>query len=895
MEDSPERNMRLLLRLLLAMIDLGAWLAPPSRRRAWRRQWRADILHEWQWLSRSDASLLGRATLVRRAAGALRHAFWLRRHVRRLEMITHDLRYGWRQMLRRPGVTLAAVLTLGLGIGANVMMYSWLDGRLRRLVPGAIDPDRLVAMNGVWRARNTLNTSYQDFLDFRERRPSTIEDLIVYTLVPLNMRIGGDPMRVFGEVVSGNYFDVLGVRPALGRMFLRDEGTTPNRYPVVVFSYNFWQRRFAGDPSVVGRTVTLNARAFTVVGVAAEGFRGAEPYLNLDLWVPVVMQPSLTAGGDRLSVRGNHWLEAMVRLKPGVSIARAQADLNVVAADLGRAYPADSFPGVQLYELWRAPSMGGAAVTAVMGIQLGVAAIVLLIACANVANLLLASAATRQRETAVRLTLGASRGRLVQQLLTESTMLAGAGGLTGVVFAYWTKGLAKAFIPPAPLPIDFEPQLNGVVMLFGVAITIATAFVFGLVPALQGSQGSVVTALKEAASGATASPRRARLRHALVVAQVALSLLLLVSAGLFIRTLVNAQSVDPGFSMRNGLLASIDLQATGYDEVRGRAFQQQLAARVRDVPGVEAASVAQRIPLGFGSTSDMSVTVEGYTPAPNEEMHVYYNRVGPAYFATMGISIFEGREFSERDSDGARDVTVINETLARRYFPGRSAIGGRIHVGPRTVDIVGIARDGKYSSVSEPPRPFMYLSLQQWYRPDIVLIARTTGDPAAHVAAVQAAVHALDPNLPLFDVRTVAEHLEVSVFIQRMIATLLGGFGALALLLAVVGLYGVIAAIAVQRTTEIGMRMALGATRQDILALVLRQGWSMTMAGVAVGLSAAFAVTRLFRSLLVGVTATDAVSFIGTTLLLVVVALLACYVPARRAAALDPLQALRNE
>ena len=886
--------MRLLLRVLLAMIDLAARLAPPSRRRGWRRQWRADIVHEWQWLSRSDSGVLGRATLVRRAAGALRHAFWLRRHVRRLEMISHDLRYGWRQMLRRPGVTSAAVLTLGLGIGANVMMYSGLDGRLRGLVPGAADADRLVALNGVWGTRNTLNTSYQDFLDLRERRPATIEDLFVYTLVPLNMRIDGAPMRVFGEVVSGNYFDVLGVRPALGRMFLRDEGTTPNRYPVVVFSYNFWQRRFAGDPSAVGRTVTLNGRAFTVVGVAAKGFRGAEPYLNLDLWVPVVMQPSLTAGGDRLSVRGNHWLEAMVRLKPGVPIARAQADLNIVAADLGRMYPVDSFPGVQLYELWRAPSMGGAAVTAVMGIQLAVAAIVLMIACANVANLLLASAATRQRETAVRLTLGASRGRLVQQLLTESTLLAAAGGITGLLFAYWTKDLAKAFAPPAPLPIDIEPRLNGVVLLFGAAITIATAFVFGLVPALQGSQASVITALKEAASGATAPPRRARLRHALVVAQVALSLLLLVSAGLFIRTLVNAQSVDPGFSLRNGLLASIDLQASGYDTAHGRAFQQQLVTRVRDVPGIEAASIAQRLPLGFGSSGDMTVTVEGYTPAPNEEMHVYYNRVGPAFFATMGIGIVQGREFSERDGD-TRDVTVINETLARRYFPGRGAIGGRIHVGERALEVVGIARDGKYSSVSEPPRPFMYLPLQQWYRPDVVLIARTAGDPSARVAALQAAVHTLDPSLPLFDVRTVAEHLEVSVFMQRMIATLLGGFGGLALLLAVVGLYGVIAAIAAQRTTEIGMRMALGATRGDIVALVLRQGCSMTMAGVAVGLAAAFALTRLFRSLLVGVTATDTVSFIATTLLLVVVALLACYVPARRAAAVDPLQALRNE
>jgi len=884
----------LLLRVLLALIDAGSWLAPPSRRREWRRQWRADILHEWRWLSRPESGVAARATLVRRTAGALRHALWLRGHVRRLEMITHDLRYGWRQMVRRPGITIAAVLTLGLGIGANMVMYSWLDGRLRGLVPG-VDQDRLVAMNGVWRSRNTLSTSYQDFLDFRARRPASVEDLIVYSLAPMNLRTDGEPMRVFGELVSGNYFDVLGVRPALGRLFLREEGTTPNRFPVVVLSHNFWQRRFAGDPSIAGRTVTLNSRAFTVVGVAPQGFRGAEPYLNLDLWVPVVMQPSLTSGGDRISTRGNHWLEAIVRLAPGVTLARAQADLSLIAADLARAYPGDSFSGVQLYELWRAPSMGGAAVTAVMGIQLAVAAIVLLIACANVANLLLASAATRQRETAVRLTLGASRGRLMQQLLTESTLLAVAGGAAGLLFAYWTRDLARVFVPPAPLPIDFEPRMNGVVLLFGLGITFATALVFGLMPALQGSQTSVITALKEAASVATATPRRARLRRALVVAQVALSLLLLVSAGLFIRTLVNAQSVDPGFATRNGLVASIDLQATGYDAARGRALQQQIVARVLDVPGVEAASVAQRMPLGFGGSSDMSIAVDGYSPAPNEEMHVFYNRVGAAYFTAMGIRLLDGREFTDRDGDGARDVTVVNETLARRYFPGRSAVGGRIRIGSRAVEIVGVAHDGKYSAVNEAPRPYMYLPLQQWYRPDVVLIAKTAGEPATVLPALQAAVHALDPNLPLFDVRTIAEHLEVSVFVQRMIATLLGVFGGLALLLAVVGLYGVIAAIAAQRTVEIGMRMALGATRGDIVALILRQGCSMTLVGVVIGLAGAFAVTRLFSSLLVGVTATDAVSFTATTALLALVALLASYVPARRAATLDPLQALRNE
>jgi predicted permease len=405
----------------------------------------------------------------------------------------------------------------------------------------------------------------------------------------------------------------------------------------------------------------------------------------------------------------------------------------------------------------------------------------------------------------------------------------------------------------------------------------------------------VITALKESAAAVTAAPRRARLRKTLVVAQVALSLLLLVSAGLFLRTLVNAQAADPGFSTRSGLLASIDLQPAGYDPPRGGAFQRLMLARIRDIRGVEAASLAQRVPLGFGGSSDIGVSVEGYTPAPNEEVGTYYNRVGSDYFRTMGIGLVAGREFTDRDTADAPAVCVINETVARRYFAGRNPIGGRIRVSTRPVEVVGIARDGKYSSISEAPKAFMYLPLQQAYRADVVLLMKTQGDPAAVVPLLHETMRALDANISLFDVRTIAEHLEISVFLQRMIASLLGAFGALALLLSTVGLYGVIAAIAAQRTPEIGMRMALGATRRDIVSLILKQAMGMTAIGVGVGLAGAFGVTRLFKSLMVGVSTTDGMSFAGTTLLLVLVALAASYIPARRAAAIDPLQALRNE
>jgi predicted permease len=883
-----------LLRTLLAAISAIQWLAPASRRREWRRQWEADIRHEWNWQGRHPRGLAGRASLASRTAGAVRHAFLLRLHVRRLEMITQDLRYGWRHMLARPGMTAAAVLTLGLGIGANVTMYSWLDGRIRQPLTGVEHGERIVALNTTSATRQDLSTSYPDFLDYRQQRPASVDDLIAYTLAPMNMRADGDPQRVFGEMVSGNYFTALGVRAALGRTFLPQEDTTPNRDAVVVLSHNFWQRRFAGDPAIVGRTLTLNGRAFAVVGVGPPGFHGVEPYLNIDMWVPMMMQEAV-GGTSRLASRGHHWLEVMVRLKPDATVARAESDLIIVARGIAKAYPQQSFESIKLYELWRAPSMGGAAITAVMGVQLGVAGVVLLIACANVANLLLANAATRQRETAVRLTLGASRGRLVQQMLTESTLLAAMGGTAGVVIAYWTKDLVRLFIPPAPLPIELNPTLNGAVLLFAAAVTMATALIFGVMPALQGSAWSLVAALKESAGSVTASPRGARLRKTLVAAQVALSLVLLIASALFIRTLMNAQTVDPGFTARSGVLATIDLLPAGYDEARGRVFFRQLLPRVREVPGVDAATLMQRMPLGFGGNASFIVSVEGYTPAAKEEILVNYNRVGPDHLRTLGIPLLAGRDIDERDTADATNVAVVNETLVRRYFEGRSPIGQHIKVGTTVVEVVGVARDVKYSNITDPPRPFMYVALDQWYRADVVLAVRSNAPAGALVAALQTSVRSLDANVPLFDVRTIAEHLEVGVFVQRMIASLLGAFGGLALLLATVGLYAVIAAIAAQRTPEIGMRMALGAGTVDIVRLILSQAVGMIGAGLAAGLVIAAVVTRLFKSLLVGVGATDAVSFASTTALLLVVALAASYLPARRAAAIDPLAALRNE
>ncbi len=809
-------------------------------------------------------------------------------------MITQDIRYGWRLMVRKPGFTTVAVLTLGLGIGANATIYSWVESGLRRPLPGVADPARVVMLDGMTGARDTYAISYPDFVHYRERRPAGVADAIGYHMLPMSLRTTDEPLRVWGQIVTGNYFDMLGVRAALGRTFRPEEDRTPNTHPVVVLSHKFWERHFGSDPGILGRAVTLNSHAFTIIGVADAAFRGNEPFLSMDLWVPTMMQPAVMSG-SALDSRASRWLQTMVRLKPGVPLDRAQSEFDVVSRNLAAAYAEDAGRSVRLYEIWRAPGRSGATMLPGLLVMMAFAGVVLLIACANVANLLLARAVGRQRETAVRLALGAGRRRLVQQLLTESALLAAAGGVAGLVIARWTAHIMNGLVPPLPIPIVTDPSLNAPVLVFTTVVTALSAIAFGLVPALQGSSSSMLSSLKASAASVTSSPNRARARRALVVAQVAASLILLVSASLFMRALRNAQTVDPGFSTRSGLLTSIDLTPSGYDESHGRAFYRDLVSRVREIPGVEAATIATRVPLIFWNASDVRVGIDGYTPAPNEDVVVDTNRVGSDYLRTMGVALVEGRDFTDRDTTTMPDVGVVNETLARRYFKGASPIGGRIRIGRRTVQVVGVARDGKYTWITEAPRAFLYLPFQQWYRPDAVLHVKTAGDPGAVVPAVQRAVRDLDQNVPLFEMRTIAEHLEVATLLQRQIAGMLSVFGALALLLATVGLYSVIAATAAQRTPEIGMRMALGATRRDIVSLIVKQGLGMTVAGIGIGLGVALGVTQLFKSLLVGVSATDGVSYIGTTTLLVIVALAATYLPARRAAAVDPLAALRAE
>jgi predicted permease len=883
------------LALVLAWVAVWEPLAPASRRTTWRDQWRADLWHYWTWLSRHEPSRPRAAlALFARASACVPHAIALRLTEWSLFMLMSDVRFAWRMLVRRPAFTTVAVLILGLGIGANATIFSWVESVLLRPLPGVAGQDRLVALRGTMPDRTNLSFSYPNFTDLRNARPDGLEDVIAFRAAAMNLRAGGEPIRVWGELVTPNFFDVLGVPIANGRGFLPSDAAAPGREPVAVLSDGCWRRVFGADPSAIGRAITLNGRAFTVVGVAPEGFRGSVAALSLDVFVPITMQQAVMEG-DRLAQRGSAFLQVFGRLAPGATIAQAQASASVVAARLAEAYPESNRDrGILAVPLWRDGASG--ILLPIMATLMGVVGVVLLIACANLAGLMLARATGRQREVAVRLAVGASRGRLVRQFLVESLLLAAAGGVAGVVLSYWTSGLLNAFIPRTPFPVNLDAGVSGTVLAFSVAVTLVTALAFGLLPAVRASRPDVGTALKDAAASVTPNAGRGRLRQALVVSQVALSLVLLVCAALFLRSLERAHAIDPGYTLRDGLLASIDLLPNGYDAARGAAFYRELLRRLDAVPGVEAATVAAAVPLELGpSGSDMSVDVDGYQPRPGEAVQAYYNRVAPRYFETMGVPIVRGRALDERDVEGAALAVVVNETMARRYWGARDPIGGRIEFGSGPAVVVGIAKNGKYGQLNEAPRSYMYLSIYQYFRPDVILHVRTAGNPAAVLPAVRVELERLDPNLPMFDVRTVEEHRRMSVFMPRMAGLLLGLFGLLALLLALVGLYSVISYSVGQRTHEIGVRVALGASRGEITRMVLRQGIRVTALGLVIGLALAAGAAQVLAGQLMGLPPLDPLSFVVMTALLGAVATAAAAIPARRAARLDPLRALRHD
>ena len=810
-----------------------------------------------------------------------------------------EIRYAGRALLQRPGFSLIAVLTLALGIGANTAIFSLVNTVLLRSLPFE-RPDEVFAMN-MRRKDDTMSAlSYPNYIDFRDRN-EVLSGLLVYRFVPLSLSRSGGNERIWGYEVSGNYFDVLGVKPLHGRTFLPEEDKTRLTHPVVVLSYDSWQRRFGGDPGVVGTDILINDRQFRVIGIAPEPFKGTEQVYEAELWVPTAMMDWVEPGSNSLDERGANNFFGIARVKPGIESSQAEASLNLLAEQLAKEYP-DTNEG-QSVRLgppgFIIPELRGAVVSFTWVLMAAVA-LVLLVTCTNLAGLLLARATERRREIAIRLAMGASRVRLIRQLLTESLLLSIVGGAAGLLLAIWIVKVLLALKPPIDFPLTIDLGLDWRVLLFSAGVSLVAGAVFGLAPALQSTRPNLLNALKD--TSAQGGAGRTRLRSVLVVAQIAISLMVLIAAGLVVRTLQQLQTMNPGFDPQNALTMSFDLSLQGYDAARGEQFYRQLPERVRALPGVKSAAVSSYIPLSLNYNS-RNIYVEGEPVERGGNAPSAMNAaVGPRYFETMGTPIVSGREFTEHDVEKSEQVAIVNETFVRRLMPAvnspAEAVGKRVSFGDANgpfMRIVGVARDGKYFNIAEDPRSFLWSPLTQEYMSSGSLMVRTTGNPEPVFAAVRGEVQALDPNLPLFDVKTLSEHMRLALFPARVAAMVLGVFGMVALLLSAIGIYGITSYAVAQRTHEIGIRMALGAQWADVLRLVLNHGLKLTLIGAAIGLIGAYMATRAITSVLYGVSATDPLTFVSVSVLLIGVALVACYVPARRATKVDPLVALRNE
>ncbi len=820
--------------------------------------------------------------------------------------LLQDIRYAVRMLAKNPGITALAVLALALGIGANTAIFSLVNAVLLRPLPGVEDADQLVQLERIQRGRVMYNFGYPDYLDYRDQNQS-FTGVAAHCATPVSFTASATE-RIRGDLVSGNYFSILGVKPALGRLLYPEDDLTPGAHPVAVLSYDLWQKAFNSDQNAVGDTIKLNGHDFTVLGVAAKDFKGTVTGASFDVWVPMAMQPQIIPrmSAGILSDRSAGWISLFGRLKPGIIPTQAEAEMRAIASQLERSYPAtNEGRSLSVITGFGLDADDRADLGKFLGLLLAVVGLLLLIACGNVANLLLVRATSRRREIAVRLALGATRARLVRQLLTEGLLLSVLGGALGLLLAPWTADLIVAFQQPAYAlrGANLSPDLR--VLAFTLTVSLLTGIVFGLAPALQSSKPDLVTSLKDGAM--PAGRRRPRLQKLLVIAQVSLSLVLLISAGLAVRTMQKALATDRGFETENLLLVSLDLSIQGYTEPRGKEFYDQLIKRLEAVPGIESASLAKTVPPNDWSDR-VSIFYEGQAP-PQEALRgrddlglrVDANIIAPHYFRTLGIPLFQGREFTDRDKEGNPYVAIISEKLAQKLWPGQSAIGRRIAIpfysGPArpSVEIIGVAKDTKYRSLMTEAPLLLYLPESQNYDGRATVVVRTSTDATAFVSAVRNEVNGLDKSLPLFAVKTMSDQIASTLWQQRMAAGLIGIFGLLALVLAAVGLYGVIAHSVAQRTQEIGIRMALGATSTDVLKLIVKEGLALAATGVIVGVAAAFACTRLMSSVLYRVSATDITTFVVASALLAIVALAATYIPARRAAKVDPMIALKYE
>jgi predicted permease len=807
-----------------------------------------------------------------------------------------DLRFGFRMLLRSPGFSLLAILCLTLGIGANAAVFSWIEGILFRPYPLVTHQERLVAIGGTSRGEaGGTPLSWPDFQDL-ERTCTRCETVFVSKITGTTLSIGDRAERTTGSIVSANYFDAIGVHPVLGRGFLPGEDQGQSAHAVAVISYQLWQNRFGGDPQIIGKTQRLNGVMHTIVGVAPEGFYGTFVGWRMNFWVPASMEDVFEAGGYKLEDRGARWIEAYARLKPGIFPAQAQQEFAAISHQLEAAYPATNRGrGIRFWPLWQTPFNNAATLLPTLQIMLVVVAFVLLIACANVANLLLVRSFARRHEMSVRLAVGAGRVRVWKQLLTEGLVLALVGATGGLLMAYSCRhALVLLFPARGGVQMYLPGEIDWRVLALSTAVCLTTTLLMGLVPALQTGKIDVTHALKMESAAVVGGHGRAWVRSGLVLVQVSLSFILLVGTGLLIESLLKIRTASPGFTTRGVEDTAIDLVSAGYTSASAQIFQDALLERVRALPGVESAAFAKMTPLSYISSASAPIVVAGYTPPPEESPTVDYNEVGPDYFVTMGIPLVEGREFTRADDEKGVPVAMVNQTMAQRYWNGRSPLGERLQLKGRWLQVVGIVRDSKYSSVREDPTPFFFVPLRQNSLRGSVLNIRTPLAPETMATALAREVHALDPNVAPYEVITMQEQLERSTSPQMVAVTLVGVLGGLALLLAAIGLYGVISYAVNQSTRELGLRIALGASSGDLLRLVFSQGLVLVTAGVVIGTAAALGLTRLMGSLLYKVSPRDPAAFGLALLVIAVSSIAAVLVPALRAAGTDPARALRE-
>jgi len=813
-----------------------------------------------------------------------------------LDDVRRDTGYGLRMWSRTPGFALLSILCLTLGIGANAAVFSWIEGILLRPFPLVADEQRLFAVTGIDRGTpGHTDVSWPDWLDL-QRSSTLVDAFIAEKITGTTLSVGDRAERAPGSMVSANYFDAIGVRPLLGRGFAPGEDIGRNAHPVTVISYQAWQDRFHGDPAILGRVQMLNGLPHTIVGVAPQGFFGTFVGYAFQFWVPASMQPQFSGGVYKLDDRSARWIEGFVRLKRGVTIEQAQAELSGIMTRLEREYPdTNRGRGIRLFPLWQTPFNNAGAMVPTLGIALVIVISVLLIACANVGNLLLVRAFARQQELTVRLSIGAGRGRLVRQLLTEGLLLSLSATIGGVVIAHWLRDALAFLTPPrGGIVLRLPGDLDWRVVAASAAVCVVATLIFALIPAIVTSHIDLAGALRSQSGGVPGSRRATRVRSALVVVQIALSLVLLVGAGLLIKSFVAIRSANPGFTTDGVLTTTVDAFTAGYDVARARTFQDELIERVAGISGVQTAALSASTPFSYASTNSAAIAVDGFDPPRDQQPIADYNIVTPDYFATMGIPIVAGRAFTPADDEGTAPVAIIDETMAEQFWRGADPVGSRLQAKGRWLFVVGVARPIKSRNFMEARQPYFYVPLRQNPVRVLALQIRTALGPGALRPSLVRDIRALDANIAPGELITMREQVERTTAPQRIALTMLIVFGGLAVVLAAIGLYGVMAAIVAQSSPQFALRMALGAEPSHVVRLVMGNGLAVTIAGVVVGAAATFETTRLMGYLLYEVNPLDPIVFAAAVALVVAAAASACAIPALRATRTDPLQALRG-